>query len=113
MLGLRPRPRVAIAVAASFALASCGSTVDSVGYNGVGGIQLRHVQGPATYPNAFKLLGKADADVAAKIDAAFNQLFHGDPGTQAIYFPVGTTQANIQDIYHNSEIRTEGIGLAM
>jgi len=112
MLGRRAQSGLAIFVTLAFAVASCTSTTDSVGYNGVGGIHLRPLQQLASYPNAFKTLMKADADVAGKIDAAFNQLFHGD-ATQTIYFPVGTNQANIQDIYHNSEIRTEGIGLAM
>ncbi|HMF40070.1 MAG TPA: glycosyl hydrolase family 8 [Polyangia bacterium] len=111
MLGSRPGT-VAL-MAASLALASCTSTVDSVGYNGIGGIHLQPLKRLPSYPNPFKDLGKADTDVATKIDAAFTQLFHGDAGTQAIYFPVGTGQANIQDIYHNSEVRTEGIGLAM
>lgn len=111
MLGLRPG--VLTATASLFALASCTSTVDSVGYNGVGGITLRPVTGPDSYPSPFKDLMKADADIATKISNAFTQLFHGDPSTQAIYVPVGTTQANIPDIYHNGEVRTEGIGLGM
>jgi oligosaccharide reducing-end xylanase len=101
-------------MAAALSLAACGSTVDSVGYNGAGGMSLHPLVGPASYPNAFRdLLGKSDADIANKIAATFNQLFHGDPSTQAIYVPVsGTNQAYIQDVYH-SDIRTEGIGWGM
>jgi oligosaccharide reducing-end xylanase len=41
------------------------------------------------------------------------QLFHGDPTTQAIYVEVGTDQAYIEDVLHNDEVRTEGMGLGM
>ena len=121
----RPRPRTirgaqAAAPCAGVALtlvlalvASCGSTVDSLGYDGAGGPPLRPLTGPASYPNAFRdVLGKTDAEINAKIAAAFAQLFHGDPQTQAIYVPVGTDRALIQDIYHD-DVRTEGIGYAM
>jgi len=94
-------------------LPSCGSTVDSLGYDGADGPPLRPLSGPASYRNAFRdQLGKTDAEINAKIAAAFAQLFHGDPATQAIYVPVGSDRALIQDIYHN-DVRTEGIGYAM
>jgi len=100
---------------ALLALASCTSTVDSVGYNGVGGavgIRLQKVHGPTTYPNPFRDVMKTDAEVADKIARTWNQLFYGDPGNQAIYVPVGADQAYIQDTLHLDK-RTEGIGLAM
>jgi oligosaccharide reducing-end xylanase len=65
------------------------------------------------YPNPFGVLGKTDAQISDKITQTFNQLFHGDPNSQAIYFEIGTEQASIQDILHGSQVRTEGIGLAM
>lgn len=68
---------------------------------------------PATYPSAFRdLLGKTDAEVRNKVNAAFTQLFHGDPDTQAIYVPVGADQAYIHDVYHD-DIRSEGIAVCM
>ncbi|HEY7376715.1 MAG TPA: glycosyl hydrolase family 8 [Polyangia bacterium] len=101
-------------VAAFLALASsCTSTVDSVGYNGVGGVHLRPLNKLPSYPNPFKDRGKSDADIATKIDMAFQSLFHGDPSMQAIYFELPPDQAYVQDILHNSEVRTEGIGLLM
>ena len=105
-------------------LASCGSSLDSIGCDertptpdggaGLdGGAPLAPLLGPVSYPNAFKeLLGKSDSEIADKISAAFDQLFHGDPSSEAIYFTTGTNQAYIRDIYHN-DIRTEGIGLGM
>ena len=92
--------------------AACSSTTDSIGHDGPGGIRLKPLVGPAAYPNPFKdRLGKTDAEIAAKIEAAFNQLFHGDPLNEAIYFPSGD-QASIRDLFHN-DIRTEGVGWAM
>ena len=44
-------------------------------------------------------LGKTQAEIDAKINATWNQLFYGDPSTQAIYFPVGTDQAEIRDTF--------------
>jgi hypothetical protein len=66
------------ALPALCALASCGKTIDSVGYNGVTGVpgvHLNKVVGPATYPNPFKDLGKTDAEIAVKIADAFQKLF--------------------------------------
>lgn len=74
---------------------------------------LRPLRGPATYPNLFRdVLAKSEPEIAAKIANAFEQLFHGDPATEAIYFKVGEDQAYIQDILHG-DVRSEGIGLAM
>ena len=51
-----------------------------------------------------------------KINAAFQQLFHGDPGTQAVYYPAGTNAngplAYVTDIAHN-DVRTEGLSYGM
>jgi hypothetical protein len=84
MHGVRPGAGL---VAAFLALASsCTSTVDSVGYNGVGGVHLRPLTKLPSYPNPFKDLGKSDTDISSKIEMAFQSLFHGDPNMQAIYF---------------------------
>ena len=110
-----------------FALAllpSCKTTLDSVGCSeraigshdggGVeGGAHLLPLVVPPSYPNMFRdLLGVSESDIDAKINATFDQLFHGDPSTQAIYFTTGTDQAYIRDTFHG-DIRTEGIGLGM
>ena len=103
------------ALPALCALASCGKTVDSVGYNGVGGaggVHLTPLTRRTSYPNPFKGLGKTDAEIAVKIADTFQKLFYGDPNLQAIYVPMGTDQAYIQDTLHG-DVRTEGIGLAM
>jgi oligosaccharide reducing-end xylanase len=104
-------------------LASCGSTLDSVGcternHSTDGGsvdpaFKLASILGPASYPNAFRdLLGKSDSEIATKIGDTFEQLFHGDPNTEAIFVPYGTDQAYILDVFHEQR-RSEGIGLGM
>ena len=101
-------------------LPSCKTTLESVGcderriglHDGGGG-SLLPLFGPPSYPNVLRdVLGKSDSDIAAKINGAFDQLFHGDPTNQAIYFPTEADQAYIRDILHG-DIRTEGIGLGM
>jgi len=109
---VRPWPIVALVVVGALVCA-CSSTTDSLGYNGPGGIKLQPIHGPATYPNVLADdLGKSDAEINEKIHDAFDQLFHGDSNTQAIYFTTEVGQAYIKDIYHN-DVRTEGVGLGM
>lgn len=104
-------------------LASCRTTLDSLGCkersrtpDGGGvdpALKLAPLRSPDSYPNAFRdLLGKSDSEIAAKIADTFEQLFHGDPATEAIFVPTGTDQAYILDALHDQR-RTEGIGLAM
>jgi oligosaccharide reducing-end xylanase len=106
-------------------LTSCRSTLDSLGCTqrslvaDGGGIaststlKLAPLTGPPLYPNAFRdLLGKSDSEISTKLTGAFEQLFHGDPSTEAIFVPVGSDKGYIVDSFHN-DIRTEGIGLAM
>jgi len=95
--------------------ASCGTTVDDLGYNGGAGLPLGPLTGPSSmYPNPFHDRGHTDAEIATKINTAFMQLFHGTATDQPIYFPTpgSTNSAFILDIFHN-DVRTEGVGLAM
>jgi endo-1,4-beta-D-glucanase Y len=65
------------------------------------------------YPDLFKeLLGRTDAEIDAKVQAGWNQLFYGREDTERIYFPVGADQAYIADIAHN-DVRTEGMSYGM
>jgi oligosaccharide reducing-end xylanase len=92
---------------------ACSSTTDSLGYDDTESKTLLPLTPPASYPNPFRdLLGQTDAAISAKLNNAFNTIFHGSPA-YAIYIPVGTDQAYIEDTYHDNEIRTEGIGLGM
>ena len=68
------------------------------------------------YRNLFVEAGHFPGEVTNKINAAFQQLFHGDPGTQAVYFPAGTNVngalAYVTDIAHH-DVRTEGMSYGM
>jgi oligosaccharide reducing-end xylanase len=68
------------------------------------------------YRNLFAENGHSPDEIAAKIEAGFQQLFHGDSATRAIYFPVGSNEngslAYISDVPHN-DIRSEGMSYGM
>lgn len=66
------------------------------------------------YRNLFaELLGKSDAEVAQKIDAAWQQLFHGDENSERLFYPIGDgSLAYVPDIA-NHDVRSEGLSYAM
>ena len=65
------------------------------------------------YPNLFAdYLNKSDAEIQAKIDDAWNQLFYGDDATERVYYPVGSDMAYILDT-GNDDVRTEGMSYGM
>jgi oligosaccharide reducing-end xylanase len=68
------------------------------------------------YRNLFKEDGHAEKQIRAKIDAAYQQLFHGDPQTQAVAFAAGSN-ANGPLMYltdwANHDVRTEGMSYGM
>jgi oligosaccharide reducing-end xylanase len=59
-----------------------------------------------------ELLGKSEAEVGAKLDTTWRQLFHGDNDTQRVYYPVGSDQAYIADI-GNGDVRSEGMSYGL
>jgi oligosaccharide reducing-end xylanase len=68
------------------------------------------------YRNLFRELGYSQAEAHAKIEAVYQQLFHGDPETEAVYYEVGANEdgplAQIRDIA-NGDIRSEGMSYGM
>ena len=68
------------------------------------------------YRNLFAEDGHGEREIRAKVDAAYQQLFHGDPKTQAIAFAAGSNQ-NGPLIYvtdwANHDVRTEGMSYGM
>lgn len=68
------------------------------------------------YRNLFKEDGHSEKQIRAKIDAAYQQLFHGDPQTQAVVFAAGSN-ANGPLMYltdwNNKDVRTEGMSYGM
>jgi oligosaccharide reducing-end xylanase len=68
------------------------------------------------YRNLFVEAGHSSQEVTAKIDSAFQQLFHGDPATQAVYFPAGTNASGALACIHDlgsGDVRSEGMSYAM
>jgi len=68
------------------------------------------------YRNLFRDDGHSERQIRAKIDAAYRQLFHGDPQTQAVAFAAGSN-ANGPLMYltdwANHDVRTEGMSYGM
>lgn len=64
------------------------------------------------YPDLFHdLLGKEEAAVTAKIDAAWQQLFYGN-ADQRVFYPMAGDMAYITDVA-NRDVRTEGMSYGM
>lgn len=65
------------------------------------------------YRNLFKeYLGKSDAEVELKLNAAWEQLFYGNDASERVYYPVGEDMAYIADI-GNGDVRSEGMSYGM
>src|SRR5512138_3670182 len=68
------------------------------------------------YRNLFLEAGHSRAEISAKIQAAFQQLFHGDRDTQAVYYSAGQNAngplAYLSDI-NNNDVRSEGMSYGM
>ena len=68
------------------------------------------------YRNLFAEDGHSQREIQTKIDAAYQQLFHGDPQTQAIAFSAGRNVNGplmyITD-WANHDVRTEGMSYGM
>ncbi len=68
------------------------------------------------YRNLFAESGHSQEEVSAKVSTAFQQLFHGDPSKEAVYFPAGTNPngplAYIHDI-GSGDVRSEGMSYGM
>jgi len=86
------------------------SRPDPSGANGAGAFA------SGRYRNLFAEAGHPAAEITNKINAAFQQLFHGDPATQAVYFAAGSNVngplAYVTDIKHH-DVRTEGLSYGM
>ncbi len=68
------------------------------------------------YRNLFVEAGYSAEAVEKKVSAVFEQLFHGDPEDEAVYFSAGMNKngplAYICDI-HNNDVRSEGMSYGM
>jgi len=68
------------------------------------------------YRNLFAEAGHSQPEITRKIDAAFQQLFHGDLDTQTVYYGAGKNAngplAYLTDI-NNHDVRSEGMSYGM
>lgn len=68
------------------------------------------------YRNLFVEDGHSQSAVNRKIKTAFNQLFHGNPANQTVYYSAGRNSngplAYVTDIKHH-DVRTEGLSYGM
>ncbi|MGA2269852.1 MAG: glycosyl hydrolase family 8 [Bryobacteraceae bacterium] len=68
------------------------------------------------YRNLFLEAGHSQQEISKKIEAAFGQLFHGDPSTQTVYYEAGANAngplAYLSDI-NNKDVRSEGMSYGM
>ena len=83
------------------------------GASGTGGSIMGCRPAPTAYRNLFtEVLGKSATEVDAKMNAAFQQLFHGSSSDQPIYYEFMTDEAYLLDVVHN-DIRSEGVSYGM
>jgi oligosaccharide reducing-end xylanase len=68
------------------------------------------------YRNLFLEAGHTQADIDAKINAAFQQLFHGEKENQTVYYESGSNDngplAYLTD-FRNHDVRSEGMSYGM
>ncbi len=68
------------------------------------------------YRKLFAEAGHSQTEIRQKIDSAFQQLFHGDPRTQTVYYEAGTNANGLlaftTDIKHR-DVRSEGLSYGM
>ncbi len=90
--------------------ATTASHADAAADDGRGAYAIGH------YRNLFAEDGHSEPEIRAKVDAAYQQLFHGDAQTQAIAFEAGSN-ANGPLMYvtdwANHDVRTEGMSYGM
>lgn len=100
---MRPRRVIGLLCAVVlFALAALQTTAAEAGAVATG-----------RYRNLFKeYLGKTDAEIAARLDAAWRQLFAGDPDSERLHYEVPGNMAYVPDI-NNHDVRSEGLSYGM
>lgn len=103
--------RLTICFSKALCIASlCLSFAQAAPHNSAGAYVTGH------YRNLFAEAGYTQQQIQAKIQAAHQQLFHGDPKTQAIAFSAGKNENGplmyITD-WANHDVRTEGMSYGM
>jgi oligosaccharide reducing-end xylanase len=110
MLDVRNNPRIATAAFFLFLAGLASAFGQAPSPDG------RGAYATGKYRNLFAEDGHSQQEIQAKIDAAYQQLFHGDPQTQAIAFDAGSNENGsllyITD-WANHDVRTEGMSYGM
>jgi oligosaccharide reducing-end xylanase len=118
--------KLSVAILSAAALLASAPTIavaaDSPAANGPSRTAGNNPQGASrtgVYPDMFARSGYSHRDIDARVSAAWQQLFHGAPGTapnrsdgQSIYYQLSPDMAYVEDI-GNQDVRTEGMGYAM
>jgi oligosaccharide reducing-end xylanase len=90
--------------------AAPNSSQPSVPIDGTGAYATHH------YRNLFAESSHSNREISQKINAAYAQLFHGDPQTQSVFFYAGKNSngplAYLTD-WNNHDVRTEGMSYGM
>src|SRR5690554_324200 len=90
-------------------LTSCSATEETISLDAASALT-------GEYQNLFAEAGHSQSDIKEKVEAAFEQLFYGDPDSEAVYYPVGNNDngplAYIYDV-HNEDVRSEGMSYGM
>lgn len=101
---------VAFALAVCFLPACSSVQKPHVAADGSGAFATGH------YRNLFAENGHSQKEIQEKVNSAFQQLFHGDPTNQTVYYSAGSNSngplAYITDIKHH-DVRTEGLSYGM
>ena len=104
------QPRIASQDRTNQSTAAAAKTRDQSSAKGAGAFATKR------YRNLFLEAGHSQMEIAQRIDAAFHQLFHGDPETQTVYYSVGQNAngplAYLSDI-NNKDVRSEGMSYGM
>jgi oligosaccharide reducing-end xylanase len=106
----KPSSAVKLGTASLLILCSCALFASQPPPNNSGAFATGH------YRNLFAEAGHSQAEVMKKVNAAFQQFFYGDPGTQALYYAAGiNTNGALAYIYDtgNRDVRSEGMSYGM
>ncbi len=98
------------ALALLLLIVTCRSVGSETSVDGSGAYATGH------YRNLFAEDGHSPQEIRHKIDSAFEQLFHGNPTNQAVFYYAGSNSngplAYVTDIKHH-DVRTEGLSYGM
>jgi oligosaccharide reducing-end xylanase len=101
---------LAAAAAVALGMTACQTPTGSSDAKGSGAFTTGH------YRNLFAEAGHSQHDIQEKVDSAYQQLFHGNPTNQAVFFWASANSngplAYVTDIKHH-DVRTEGLSYGM